>query len=169
MCSFWPVCKLLLFLCVFFFFFCFSYYKKKKKKKKNKDKKTHKRSKIFRKNHEAVKWISGKRRIVYYRWTCNRHTLVFGIRKAWPPPIEAREIDGLPKASMVELLVTKQDPNFVPQTLNVSELLNIVDFAFISQFMQWIQKSSVVWNQIRLDLANPSMKHVMIIWTHEYR
>ena len=38
-------------------------------------------------------------------------TLVFGIRKAWPPPIGAREIDGLPKASMVELLATKQDPN----------------------------------------------------------
>ena len=32
--------------------------------------------------------------------------------------------------------------------------------------MQWIQKSSVVWNQIQLDLANPPMKQVMIIWTH---
>ena len=89
--------------------------KKKKKKKKNKTKKkqrqkTHKRSKMFRKNPEAVKWISGKRTIVACRCTCHRHTLVFGIRKA-SPPIGAREIDGLPKASMAELLVTKQDPN----------------------------------------------------------
>ena len=36
---------------------------------------------------------------------------VTSFRKAWPPPIGAREIDGLPKASMAELLVTKQDPN----------------------------------------------------------
>ena len=76
--------------------------KKKKKKKKNKTKKkqtqnTHKRSKTFRKIPEALKWISGKRTIVYCRCTCHRHTLVFGIRKAWPPPIGAREIDGLPK------------------------------------------------------------------------
>ena len=53
----------------------------------------------------------GKRTMVYCRCTCHRHTLVFSIRKAWPPPIRAREIDGLPKASMAELLVTKQDPN----------------------------------------------------------
>ena len=84
--------------------------KKKKKKKKTKTK-THKQSKIFRKNSEAVKWISRKRTKVYCRCTCLRHTLVFAIRKAWPLPIGAREIDGLPKASMTELLVTKQDPN----------------------------------------------------------
>ena len=53
----------------------------------------------------------GKRTIVYCRCTCHRLTLVFGIRKAWPLPIGAREIDGLSKASMAELLVTKQDPN----------------------------------------------------------
>ena len=49
--------------------------------------------------------------IVYCRCTCHRHTLVFGIRKAWPPSIGVRKIDGLPKASMAELLVTKQDLN----------------------------------------------------------
>ena len=38
--------------------------------------------KIFRKDPEAVKWISGKRTIVYSRCTCHRHTPVFGIRKA---------------------------------------------------------------------------------------
>ena len=70
----------------------------------------HKQSKIFRKNPEAVKWISGKRTKVYCPCTCHWHTLVFGIRKAWPPPTGARKIDGLPKASMAELLVTKQDP-----------------------------------------------------------
>ena len=68
-----------------------------------------KRSKLFRRNPEAAKWISGKRTMVYCRF--HRHTLDFGIRKVWPPPIGAREIDGLPKASMAELLVTKQDPN----------------------------------------------------------
>ena len=67
---------------------------------------------MFRKHPETVKWILvSKRMIVYCRCTCHRHTLVFGIRRAWPPPIGAREIDGLPKASMAELLVTKQDPN----------------------------------------------------------
>ena len=79
-------------------------------RKKNKDKNAQ-TVKRFRKNPEAVKWISGKRTIVYCRCTCHQHTLVFGIRKAWPPPIGARQIDGLPKASMAELLVTKQDPN----------------------------------------------------------
>ena len=49
--------------------------------------------------------------IVFCRCTCHRHTLDFGIRKTLTPPIWAREIDGLPKASMAELLVTKQDPN----------------------------------------------------------
>ena len=81
------------------------------KKKKETKTKMHKRSKICRKNPEAVKWISGKRTIVYCHCTCHLHTLVFGIWKAWPPPIGAHEIDGLPKASMAELLVTKQDPN----------------------------------------------------------
>ena len=66
--------------------------KKKKKKKKN-------------------NFDTGKRTIVYCRCTCHRHTLVFGIRKAWPSPFGDREIDGLTKASMAELLVTKQDPN----------------------------------------------------------
>ena len=75
----------------------------------------HKQSKIFGKTHETVKWISGKRMKVYCHCTCHRHSLVFSIRKAWPPPIGAREIDGLPKASMVELLVTKQDPNSCDQ------------------------------------------------------
>ena len=86
---------------------------KQQQKKDQKETKTntHKRSKIFRKNPEAVKWISGKQTIVYFRCTCHRHTLVFGIRKAWPPPTGAREIDGLPKAFMAELLVTKPDPN----------------------------------------------------------
>ena len=50
-------------------------------------------------------------KIVYCRCTGPRHTLIFGIRKAWPPPIGTCEIDELPKASIVELLVTKQDPN----------------------------------------------------------
>ena len=54
---------------------------------------------------------TGKRMIVYCRCTCHRHTLVFDIRKAWPPPIRARKIDGLPKAAMAALLVTKQDSN----------------------------------------------------------
>ena len=67
--------------------------------------------KIFRKNPEAVKCISGKQTIVY----CRSHTLVFSIRKAWPQPIRACEIDELSKASMVELLVTKQDPNSCDQ------------------------------------------------------
>ena len=39
--------------------------------------KTHKRSKIFRKNPEAIKWISGMRMIVYCRCTGHRHTLVW--------------------------------------------------------------------------------------------
>ena len=73
----------------------------------------------------------GKRMIVYCHYTCHRHTLVFGIPKAWPPPIGAREIDGLSKASMAELLVTKQDPNSYDRVGqkshkfggNVSELL----------------------------------------------
>ena len=94
------------------------------------------------------------------------------------PRIGAREIDGLPKASMAELLVIssrtrihvigsgKSPTNLEAMSLNY---WNIVDFDVISQFMQWIQKSSVVWNQIQLDLANLLMKHVMIIWTHEYR
>ena len=86
-------------------------YSQKKKKKKSKTKKEtktkmHKLSNIFRKNPEAVKWISGKRTIVYCRCTCHRHTLVFGIRKQDP-----RKLDGLPKASMEELLVTKSEPN----------------------------------------------------------
>ena len=54
---------------------------------------------------------TSKRTIVYCRYICHRHTLVFDIRKEWPPPIGAREIDGLPKVSMAELLVTEQDPN----------------------------------------------------------
>ena len=99
-------------------FFSFSAFKNvwtrkketKKKKKKKRKKKTHKRSKIFRKNPDSVKRISGKRTTVYCRCSCHRHTLVFGIRKAWPPPIGTREIEGLPKASMAELLVTKQAP-----------------------------------------------------------
>ena len=66
--------------------------------------------KIFRKNPEAVKCISGKRTVVYC-CSCQRHTLIFGIRKVRPPPIEAREIDGLPEAFMAELLVTIQNPN----------------------------------------------------------
>ena len=45
--------------------------------------------------------------IVYCRCTCRRHTLVSRIRKVWP--IGTREIDELPKASMAELLVAKQD------------------------------------------------------------
>ena len=35
----------------------------------------------------------------------------FRYSESMASPIAAREIDGLPKASMVELLVTKQDPN----------------------------------------------------------
>ena len=54
---------------------------------------------------------TGKLTIVYCHCTCHRHTLVFSIRKAWPLPIGARKIDRLPKASIAELLVTKQDPN----------------------------------------------------------
>ena len=78
---------------------------------------------------------------------------------------------------MAELLVTKQDPNSLigsgksPTNMEAMSLnyWNIVDLDIISQFMQWIQKSSLVWNQIQLDLANPPMKHVMTIWTHGYR
>ena len=114
-----PVHKL---LCLMFFSLLFiicryvDSQKKKKKKKKRQDQKetktkTHKQLKIFRKNPEAVKWISGKRTKEYCRCTYHRHTLVFGIPKAWLRPIRAREIDGLPKASMAELLVTKQDLN----------------------------------------------------------
>ena len=83
---------------------------KKQDQKRNKDKNAQ-TVKSFRKNPEAVKRISGKRIIVYCCCICHLHTLVFGIRKAWPPPIGTLEIDGMPKASMVELLVTKQDPN----------------------------------------------------------
>ena len=54
---------------------------------------------------------TGKGTTVYCRCTCHRHTLVFVIRKAWPPPIGACEIDGQPKASMAEQVVTKQNPN----------------------------------------------------------
>ena len=43
--------------------------------------------------------------------TCHRHTLVFGIQKAWPPPIRVHKLDGLPEAPVAELLVTKQDLN----------------------------------------------------------
>ena len=67
------------------------------------------KKKTFKKNPEAVKWISGKRTIVYCHSTCHRHTLVFRVY------IGARKIDGLPKASMAELLVTKQDPNSCDQ------------------------------------------------------
>ena len=35
----------------------------------------------------------------------------FRFSESIAPPIGAREMDGLPKASMAELLVTKQDPN----------------------------------------------------------
>ena len=58
---------------------------------------------------------TSKRMIVYCRCTCHQLTLVFDIRKAWPPPTGAREIYGLPKVSMAELLVTKQDPNSCDQ------------------------------------------------------
>ena len=50
----------------------------------------HKQSKIFRKNPEAVKGISGKHTKVYCRCTCHRQTLVFGIRKAWLPKASSR-------------------------------------------------------------------------------
>ena len=106
-----PVGKLLLCLCFFYFIFFFFFSAFNNVKKMLKKTKTHKRSKIFTKNPEAVIRISGKRTIVYCRCTCHRHTLVFGSRKTGPPPIGAREINGLPKASMAELLVTKQDPN----------------------------------------------------------
>ena len=43
--------------------------------------------------------------IVYCRCTCHRHTLIFSVRRTWSPPIGAREIDGLLKVSMAELLV----------------------------------------------------------------
>ena len=93
--------------------------------------------------------------IVYCSCTCHRHTLVFGIRKARPPPIWAREIDGLPKASMAKLLVTKQDLNSYervglnPTNLEAMSLnfLNIVDVDVISQFMQWI--ISQAWSEIK--------------------
>ena len=35
----------------------------------------------------------------------------FRYSERWPPPIGARGIDGLPKASIAGLLVIKQDPN----------------------------------------------------------
>ena len=35
----------------------------------------------------------------------------FRYSESMASPIGSREIDGLPKASMTELLVTKQDPN----------------------------------------------------------
>ena len=54
---------------------------------------------------------TGKQTIVNCHCTCHRHTLVFGIWKARPPPIGAGEINGPPKTSMAELLATKQDPN----------------------------------------------------------
>ena len=97
--------KLLLFLmfCFLLFIIC-RLAKEEKQDQKETKTKTHKHSKIFRKNLVAVKWISSKRTKVYCRCTCHRHTLVFGIQKAWRPPIGAREIDGLPKASMAELL-----------------------------------------------------------------
>ena len=64
--------------------------KTNKKNDQNETKtKTHKQSKIFRKNPEAVKWYL----------------------ESMAPPIGARKIDGLPKASLAELLVTKQDSN----------------------------------------------------------
>ena len=47
--------------------------------------------------------------IVFCHCTGHRHTLVY--LESMAPHIGAREIDGLPKASMAELLVTKQDPN----------------------------------------------------------
>ena len=93
---------------------------KKTRPKRNKDKKRTNVQKSL-----AVKWISGKRTIVYCRCTCHRHTLVFGNWKAWPTPIGARE------TSMAEQLVTKQDPNSCDRVGqkshkfggNVSELL----------------------------------------------
>ena len=66
---------------------------------------------LFSRDYLKNNFDAGKRTIVYCRCTRHRHTLVFGIRKARPPPIGASEIDGLSKASMAELLVTKQDPN----------------------------------------------------------
>ena len=112
----WLVHKLLFLMFFFFFFLLFIVSRLTKKKKKNKTKKKQwqkctNKKKICRKNPEAVKWISGKHTKVYCRCTCHWLTLVLGIRKAWPPPIRACKTDGLPKASMAELLVTKQDPN----------------------------------------------------------
>ena len=77
-----------------------------KKKKKKKKKQRQKAQMVKNRQEKSLSNKTDKRTIVYCRCTCQRHTLVFGIRKAW-----SREIDGLPKASMAKLLVTKQDPN----------------------------------------------------------
>ena len=84
----------------------------------------------------------------------------------------AHEIDGLSNASMAVLLVTKQDLNYVigsgksPTNLEAMSLnyWNIVDLDVILQFHAVDPESSMVWNQIQLDMANPPMKYVMKIW-----
>ena len=80
--------------------------KNKKQNQTETKTKTHKQSKIFRKNPEAVKWYL----------------------ESMAPPIGACKLDGLPKASLAELLVTKQDPDLVGEKShkfggNVSKLL----------------------------------------------
>ena len=77
------------FYVVFFFFFFFFFFfllfimcRLAKKDQKETKTNTHKQSKFFRKNPEAVKWISGS----VCRCACYRHTLVFGIGNHGPRP-----------------------------------------------------------------------------------
>ena len=87
------------------------------------------------------------------------------------PPIGAREIDGLPKASIAELLVTKQDPNSCDRVGyksykfggNVSKLLK---YSWLGRYIATHAVDSKVkrgLKSIQLDLANPPMKYVMIL------
>ena len=88
--------------------------RRKKKDQKETKTKTYKTNgqKSLEKTPEAVNGFQVANDSVfhcacYWHW----HTTVFGFWKAWPRSIGAREMDGLPKASMADLLVTKQDPN----------------------------------------------------------
>ena len=54
----------------------------------------------FRKAHESVLSLYLPSAYTSFRYS-----------ESMAPPIGAREIDGIPKAFMAELLVTKQNPN----------------------------------------------------------
>ena len=91
----------------------------------------------------------------------------FQFSESMAPSIGTREIDGLPKASMAELLVTKQDPNSCDLVGlkthkfggNVSKLLK---YCWLGRYIAIHAVDSEVkrgLKSIQLDLANPPRKY----------